>query len=137
MLIGTDWTCQTASARANTKAGTVTQIPAPWTYDLIGEPWKTFGYGGAAQALFTNAPNGVTGNDLGTMSGWYVFSALGFYPVMPGSGHFALNVARFPRIEVTLQNGCSLRICVLRLSDPNAHIDVDVAQRRGGRWTAR
>ena len=86
-------------------------IHTPWIYDLIGEPWKTSVVVRAAQALFTNAPNGVTGNDdLGTMSAWYVFGAMGFYPAMPGSGRFALNVPRFPQIEVTLGNGRSLRV---------------------------
>ena len=86
-------------------------IHAPWMYDLMGEPWKTSAVVRAGQALFTNAPNGVTGNDdLGTMSAWYVFGALGFYPVMPGSGHFALNAPRFPQTEVALQNGRTLRI---------------------------
>jgi len=65
----------------------------------------------AAQTLFTNAPNGVTGNDdLGTMSAWYLFSALGFSPLMPGSGQMLLHPPTFERIEIALENGRTLSI---------------------------
>jgi putative alpha-1,2-mannosidase len=80
-------------------------------YTLIGQPWKTGVVVRAAQSLFTNAPNGVTGNDdLGTMSAWYLFSAMGLYPAMPGSGQLLLHTPRFARIEVDLGNGRTLRI---------------------------
>ncbi len=65
----------------------------------------------AAQTLFTNAPNGVTGNDdLGTMSAWYLFSAIGLYPVTPGTGQFVLHAPRFERVELDLGEGRTLRI---------------------------
>jgi len=86
-------------------------LHAPWMYTLIGQPWKTGVVVRAAQSLFTNAPNGVTGNDdLGTMSAWYLFSAMGLYPAMPGSGQLLLHTPRFARIEVDLGNGHTLRI---------------------------
>ncbi|MBW4716516.1 GH92 family glycosyl hydrolase [Saccharothrix sp. SC076] len=73
-------------------------LHAPWMYTLIGQPWKTSAVTRAAQTLFVNAPNGVTGNDdLGTMSAWYVFSALGLYPAVPGTGQFLLHAPRFER----------------------------------------
>ncbi|MCA0395485.1 MAG: glycoside hydrolase family 92 protein, partial [Proteobacteria bacterium] len=56
-------------------------------------------------------PNGVTGNDdLGTMSAWYLFSAIGLYPAVPGSGQFLLHAPRFERIELDLGEGRQLRI---------------------------
>jgi putative alpha-1,2-mannosidase len=65
----------------------------------------------AAQTLFTNAPNGVTGNDdLGTMSAWYLFSALGFSPLMPGSGQLLLHPPKFDRIEIALESGKRLTV---------------------------
>ena len=65
----------------------------------------------AAQTLFTNAPNGVTGNDdLGTMSAWYLFSALGFSPLMPGSGQLLLHPPKFDRIEIALEDGRELTV---------------------------
>lgn len=86
-------------------------IHAPWMYVLVGAPWKTDTVLRAAQALFTNAPDGVTGNDdLGTMSAWYLFSAIGLYPVIPGSGDFALNTPRFENVEIALVGGKTLAI---------------------------
>ncbi len=81
-------------------------LHAPWMYTLIGQPWKTSAVVHAAHTLFTNAPDGVTGNDdLGTMSAWYVFSALGLYPAVPGTGQFVLNAPRFPRAVLHLPGG--------------------------------
>lgn len=86
-------------------------LHAPWMYTLIGEPWKTSTVLRAAQHLFTNAPNGVTGNDdLGTMSAWYLFSAIGLYPAVPGTGQFLLHVPRFEHVDLDLGNGKRLRI---------------------------
>lgn len=86
-------------------------LHAPWMYTLIGQPWKTATVVRAAQQLFTNAPNGVTGNDdLGTMSAWYLFSALGLYPAVPGSGQFLLHTPRFTKAEIALGNGRHLRL---------------------------
>lgn len=86
-------------------------LHAPWIYTLIGQPWKTATVLRAAQRLFTNAPNGVTGNDdLGTMSAWYLFSAMGLYPVVPGTGQFVLHPPRFARVDIDLGQGRTLRI---------------------------
>ncbi len=83
----------------------------PWLYTLAGQPWKTATVVRAAQTLFTNGPKGVTGNDdLGTMSAWYLFSTLGIYPWMPGSGQFLLHAPRFERVTLTLENGKAVRI---------------------------
>lgn len=86
-------------------------LHSPWMYTLIGQPWKTTGVLRAAQALFTNAPNGVTGNDdLGTMSAWYLFSAVGLYPAVPGTGQLLLHTPRFERVEMDLGNGKRLTV---------------------------
>ena len=80
-------------------------------YTLIGQPAKTAVVLRAAQSLFTNAPNGVTGNDdLGTMSAWYLFSAIGLYPAMPGTGQLLLHPPRFERIAMDLGDAKTLRI---------------------------
>lgn len=69
------------------------------------------GRGRAAHTLFTNGAGGVTGNDdLGTMSAWYVFSALGMYPAVPGTGQFVLNAPRFAKAVVHLENGRDITI---------------------------
>jgi putative alpha-1,2-mannosidase len=86
-------------------------LHAPWMYALIRQPAKTAVVLRAAQSLFTNAPNGVTGNDdLGTMSAWYLFSAIGLYPAMPGTGQLLLHPPRFERIALALGDGKTLHI---------------------------
>jgi predicted alpha-1,2-mannosidase len=84
-------------------------LHAPWMYVLLGQPWKTDLVVRAAQALFRDAPDGVTGNDdLGTMSAWYLFGALGMYPAVPGTGQLLLHAPRFPRVEIDLEGGRTL-----------------------------
>jgi len=86
-------------------------LHAPWVYTQMGQPWKTTTVLRAAETLFGNGPSGVTGNDdLGTMSAWYMFSALGMYPDTPGSGRFLLHAPRFSRAEIDLPQGRVLRI---------------------------
>jgi putative alpha-1,2-mannosidase len=86
-------------------------LHAPWMYTLFGAPWKTSAVVRAAQTLFVNAPNGVTGNDdLGTMSAWYMFSALGIYPDAPGTGRFLVHAPRFPKVTIHLPDGVDLVI---------------------------
>ncbi len=86
-------------------------LHAPWIYTLAGQPWKTAVVVRAAQQLFTNAPDGVTGNDdLGTMSAWYLFSALGLYPAVPGSGQLLLHTPRFADVELALGHGRTLHL---------------------------
>jgi predicted alpha-1,2-mannosidase len=83
----------------------------PALYSLIGQPWKTATVLSAVQTLFTNAPNGVTGNDdLGTMSAFYLFSALGISPLMPGTGTLLLHPPRFAKTTITLDKGRTLVI---------------------------
>ncbi|MEV0083440.1 GH92 family glycosyl hydrolase [Saccharopolyspora sp. NPDC050642] len=86
-------------------------LHSPWMYSLVGQPAKTSAVVRAQQTLFTNAADGVTGNDdLGTMSAWYVFSALGLYPTTPGTGQFVLNAPRFASAVVELPGGPPLKI---------------------------
>ncbi len=86
-------------------------LHSPWMYTLLGQPWKTATVLRGAQALFTNAANGVTGNDdLGTMSAWYLFSTIGLYPAVPGSGQLLLNAPRFSKVQLDLGNGKTLVI---------------------------
>ncbi|HEY7631207.1 MAG TPA: GH92 family glycosyl hydrolase [Thermoleophilaceae bacterium] len=71
-------------------------LQTPYLYDYLGEPTKTEDLVRAAETLYTTAPNGLPGgDDLGTMSGWYVLSALGLYPIMGGDDHYALTTPMF------------------------------------------
>ncbi|HEX6339736.1 GH92 family glycosyl hydrolase [Umezawaea sp.] len=81
-------------------------LHAPWMYVLVGQPWKTSAVVRAAHTLFVDGPAGVTGNDdLGQMSAWYVLSALGLYPVVPGTGQFLLHAPRYERAVLHLEGG--------------------------------
>lgn len=76
---------------------------APYTYLSTGSPGKTTDVVDAALCLFTDEPDGVTGNDdLGTMSSWMVLSSLGIYPVSPGTDVWGLSTPAFDRVELTL-----------------------------------
>jgi predicted alpha-1,2-mannosidase len=83
-----------------------------YLYDYAGEPWKT------QQRLkqimdneYGPGPAGLIGNDdLGQMSAWYIFTALGFYPVTPASDEYALGRPFLPRAAIHLSNGRTFTI---------------------------
>ena len=78
-------------------------LHAPYLYAWTGQPWKTATVVRAAETLFRNGPEGMTGNDdLGTVSAWYVLSALGLYPTMSGAGFFVVSTPQFPHAELKL-----------------------------------
>jgi predicted alpha-1,2-mannosidase len=78
-------------------------LNAPYTYLSTGQPWKTTDVVHAALTLFTDAPDGVTGNDdLGTMSAWQVLSAIGLYPLAPGTAEWGISTPEFSRVDLTL-----------------------------------
>jgi predicted alpha-1,2-mannosidase len=87
-------------------------LQAPYLYDYLGQPWKTQDMVRAAETLYTTAPNGLPGgDDLGTLSGWYVLSALGIYPVTGGDDNYALTTPMFDHVEIT-QPGASAPIAI-------------------------
>jgi predicted alpha-1,2-mannosidase len=111
-------------------------LHSPWAYAWTGQPWKTSDVVRAAQTLFVPRPDGLTGNDdLGTMSAWYVFSALGVYPVMSGARSYLLHAPLFPRAAVRLGGGATLAIEAPRAADPRARYvqSVHVGARDWGR----
>ena len=83
-----------------------------YLYDWAGQPWKTQQHvRDAMQRLYSAAPDGYCGDeDNGQTSAWYVFSALGFYPVCPASTQYALGVPLFRRAVVTRGDGTTLTI---------------------------
>lgn len=67
---------------------------------------------------YRNSPDGLSGNDdCGQMSAWYLFSALGFYPVTPASGEYALGIPHFKEISVSLAGGKKLVVKATKLED--------------------
>lgn len=68
-------------------------------------------------------PDGLCGNDdCGQMSAWYLFSAMGFYPVDPASGLYVLGAPQIPRVEISLSNGRTLTIVARDLSEKNRYV---------------
>jgi predicted alpha-1,2-mannosidase len=71
-----------------------------YLYDYCGQPWKTQELVRLHTTInYRNEPLGINGNDdCGQMSAWYIFGIMGFYPVAPGSGEYAIGAPQFPRI---------------------------------------
>jgi predicted alpha-1,2-mannosidase len=82
-------------------------LETPWIYDFWGFPCKTQSVvRRAMNELYSGNPIGYAGNDdLGEMSSWYVFSALGMYPEMPGSDILVIGSPLFSKAVVHLQSG--------------------------------
>ncbi|MCH2216165.1 MAG: GH92 family glycosyl hydrolase [Flavobacteriales bacterium] len=76
-------------------------------YNFVNKPFKTQEkVHEILTTLYSNAPDGISGNeDCGQMSAWYVFSALGFYPVTPGSNHYIIGTPLMEKATVKLENG--------------------------------
>lgn len=74
----------------------------PFLYNIVRQPWKTARYTRQiCQELYTDRPDGLAGNeDCGQMSAWYVFAAMGFYPMDPLTGHYELTSPLFSRLEI-------------------------------------
>jgi predicted alpha-1,2-mannosidase len=82
-------------------------IASPWLYDFVGAPWKTQEVVRAAmKKIWTNTPDGISGNDdLGEMSSWYVWAALGMYPLYPGRAEFVLASPSFEQALIDRPGG--------------------------------
>lgn len=83
-----------------------------YLYDYAGQPWKTqYWARETMNKLYKATPDGYCGDeDNGQTSAWYVFSALGFYPVTPASVQYAAGAPLFKRAEVNFENGKKLII---------------------------
>jgi putative alpha-1,2-mannosidase len=84
--------------------GNEPNLNAPWLFDWAGRPWGTQkAVRRALLSLYDASPDGYPGNDdLGTLSSWYVFGALGLYPEVPGVGLLALGSPLFHRATLRL-----------------------------------
>jgi putative alpha-1,2-mannosidase len=82
-------------------------LDTPWIYCFLGTPYKTQDLvRRTMKELYSAGPVGYGGNDdLGEMSSWYVFGALGMYPEIPGSDVLVLGSPLFPKAIVALKNG--------------------------------
>ena len=95
-----------------------------YLFNAIGQPWKTQKYAAEVMhELYKNTPAGLCGNeDCGQMSAWYVFSAMGFYPVDPISGKYEIGTPMYPEMKMHLANGKSFSILAPAVSKENIYI---------------
>ena len=96
----------------------------PYLYNFTHQPWK-------AQAIvrkilknqYHNGPAGLGGNDdCGQMSAWYLFSALGFYPVAPGADKYWLGSPLVDAAKINLENGKTINIIVKGQGEKNVYV---------------
>ncbi|NCD43458.1 MAG: glycoside hydrolase family 92 protein, partial [Bacteroidia bacterium] len=95
-----------------------------YLYSYAGKPWKTQErVSKIREEMYRNAPDGLCGNeDCGQMSSWYVFSALGFYPVTPGDERYIIGTPLFRQADITLENGKTFQILAPKASKKNSYI---------------
>ncbi|WP_376796574.1 GH92 family glycosyl hydrolase [Thermogemmatispora sp.] len=111
-------------------------LETPWEYDYAGAPYKTQQVvRQVVNTLYAPGPGGLAGNDdLGEMSSWYVFAALGFFPIVPGSADLVLASPLFPSIKLTRPSGQ-----VIQINAPQAAAEAPYVQslRVNGQATTR
>lgn len=95
-----------------------------YLYSYVGKPWKTQELvRRIMRNLYADAPDGLSGNeDCGQMSSWYVLSAMGFYPVTPGSDIYVLGSPLFDEASINLENGKQFTIKAVNNASGNVYI---------------
>lgn len=96
----------------------------PYLYNLAGEPWKTADLiRRIDREFYTDQPNGLCGNDdAGEMSAWYVFSAMGFYPVNPTDGNYVFGTPLIDEATIALPKNKTFKIKVIGNSNDHKYI---------------
>ena len=96
-----------------------------YLYAYSGQPWKTqYWIREAMDKLYNANPDGYCGDeDNGQTSAWYVFSALGFYPVCPGSNQYVLGTPYFDKVTLHLENGNTMTVTADGNSPSNRYIN--------------
>lgn len=96
----------------------------PYLYAWTSQPWKTqYWLREVMNKMYKNHIRGLGGNDdCGQMSAWYIFTAMGFYPVCPGTNQYVLGAPYLPYIKLNLANGKSLEIKAPGVSDKKRYV---------------
>ena len=96
-----------------------------YLYGYSGEPWKTqYWIRQTMQRMYNANPDGYCGDeDNGQTSAWYVFSAMGFYPVCPGAGEYVLGAPYFDEMTLHLENGRNVNIKANGNTDDNCYVN--------------
>lgn len=95
-----------------------------YLYNYAGKPWRTQErIRQIMDTLSSDKPDGLAGNDdVGQMSAWYMFSAMGFYPVAPGDLSYAIGAPQIPEITLTLPNGKTFKTIAKGISSTHKYI---------------
>ena len=95
-----------------------------YLYNYIGQPWKAqYWLREVMDKLYSAGPDGYCGDeDNGQTSAWYVFSALGFYPVCPGTNQYVMGTPYFDKVTLHLENGKKLAITASDNSTVNKYV---------------
>ncbi|GAA4294868.1 GH92 family glycosyl hydrolase [Nibribacter koreensis] len=95
-----------------------------YLYNFAGAPWKTqYWTRETMNRMYKPTPDGYCGDeDNGQTSAWYVFSAMGFYPVCPGTTQYVLGAPLFQKMTLTLENGKKVEIEAPKNSDQNRYV---------------
>jgi predicted alpha-1,2-mannosidase len=105
-------------------AGNEPSFHIPYLYDYAGQPWKTQRRIREIMDMwFDDRPLGIPGDeDGGALCSWYVFSAIGFFPVTPGSGIYAIGSPFFRSIRIELPGGKTFSVIAQNCSKKNKYI---------------
>jgi predicted alpha-1,2-mannosidase len=95
-----------------------------YLYDYSGQPWKTQAkVREIATRFYANDPGGIDGDDdCGQMSAWYIFTALGFYPLNPASGNYLIGSPTYSKITFNLPSGKTFISTAVNNSEQNVYI---------------
>jgi hypothetical protein len=95
-----------------------------YLFNYAGQPWRTQELvNKICKEFYKNDPDGLIGNeDCGQMSAWYIFSAMGFYPVTPGGGQYALGTPVFDEVILHQENGKTFTINAHNRNDKNIYV---------------
>ena len=96
----------------------------PYLYMWTSQPWKTqYWVREIMDRMYRPVIDGLCGNDdCGQMSAWYIFTAMGFYPVCPGSDQYVLGAPYFPYMKVRVGEGRYLEIRAPKVSSKNRYV---------------
>ncbi|MGB6713376.1 MAG: GH92 family glycosyl hydrolase, partial [Candidatus Cybelea sp.] len=105
--------------------GNEPSLGTPWVYLSVGEPWRAQAIvRRALTTLYADAPDGLPGNDdLGTMSAWYVWCAMGLYPQNPSARFLDLGAPLFGAVTLRAPGGPTLTINAPRAATQAAYVD--------------
>lgn len=95
-----------------------------YLYNFVNQPHKTQSLVREVfDRFYLPKPNGLCGNDdCGQMSAWYIFSAMGFYPVNPCGGEYILGAPQIPEVSLSLNNGKVFTVKASELSNENKYV---------------